>query len=533
MSELFPTSAAEAGEPIPVPMNDTATGPQVTADPARHELKRRTAHGALVSTVAQGAALVLRTGSTMLLARLLLPADYGLVGMTTAFTGFLGLFRDGGLSMASVQRDSITPAQSSTLFWVNLAVGVLLALLCAAIAPVLAVFYGEPRLVWVTVITGISFLFNGAGAQHRAILQRSLRFITLSVIDTVGLVLSVALGIGMAVAGGKYWALVVMAITPPIVSTVGVWFATGWIPGLPQRRSGIRSMLWFGGTLTLNSVVIYMAYNMEKVLLGRYWGAETLGIYGRAYQLINLPTETLNQTIGSVSFSALSRVQNDPARLRSYFMKGYGLLLSLVIPIAMACVLFADDLIRVFLGAKWHESAPVFRLLAPTVVAVAMMNPLGAVLLATGRVVRNFNLALLITPVVILGYVIGLRHGPQGVAAGYSIAMVLVIVPVVVWAKHGLPISGMDILTTLKPPFVSVLVGTAVMLAAASVMARIQPVFLRLVIESCLFLGIYAIVLLFAMKQKALYMNIVRETGLWPISAWRQRAARAESAEGI
>jgi O-antigen/teichoic acid export membrane protein len=358
-----------------------------------------------------------------------------------------------------------------------------------------------------------------------------LRFITLSVIDTVGLVLSVALGIGMALAGAKYWALVATASIPPIVSTLGVWVATGWIPGLPQRRSGIGSMLWFGGTLTVNSVVIYMAYNMEKVLLGRYWGAEILGIYGRAYQLINLPTETLNQTIGWVVFSALSRVQNDAVRLRSYFMKGYGLLLSLVIPIAMACVLFADDLIRIFLGAKWHASAPVFRLLAPTVVAVAMMNPLGAVLLATGRVVRNFNLALLITPVVILGYVIGLRHGPQGVAAGYSIAMVLLVVPIIVWAKHGLPISGMDILTTLKPPFVSVLVGTAGMLAATGLMNRIQPVFLRLVVESSLFLGVYASVLLFGMKQRTLYMGILRETGLWPISAWRQRPFRTQSTE--
>jgi PST family polysaccharide transporter len=513
------------------PVPERAEGAGVAANLHHHDLKRRAAHGALVSTVAQAGALVLRTGSTMLLARLLLPADYGLVGMVTAFTGFLGLFRDGGLSMASVQRDSITPAQSSTLFWVNVAVGVLLALLCAALAPVLAVFYGEPRLVWVTVVSGISFLFNGAGAQHRAMLQRTMRFITLSVIDTAGLVLSVALGIGLAVAGGTYWALVVMAVTPPIVSTLGVWLATGWIPGLPQRRSGIGSMLWFGGTLTLNSVVIYMAYNMEKVLLGRYWGAETLGIYGRAYQLINLPTETLNQTIGSVAFSALSRVQNDAVRLKSYFLKGYGLLLSLVIPIAMACVLFANDLIRVFLGAKWHESAPVFRLLAPTVVAVAMMNPLGSLLLATGRVVRNFNLALLITPVVIVGYVIGLRHGPQGVATGYSIAMTLLVVPVLLWAKHGLPITGMDILTTLKPPFVSVLIGTAGMLAAASLVDRIQPVFLRLVVESSLFLGVYAIVLLFGMKQKTLYMSIVRETGLWPISAWRQRAFRTESAE--
>jgi len=531
MSDLSTSPAVEPTDPVPVAMNDVGAGSQVATDPPPHELKRRTAHGALVSMIAQGATLVLRTGSMMLLARLLLPADYGLVGMTAAFTGFLGLFRDGGLSTASVQRDSITPAQASTLFWVNLAVGVLLTLLCTALGPALAIFYKEPRLVWVTIVSGISFLFNGAGAQHRAILQRNLRFIAVSVIDTTALVLSIALAIGVALAGGKYWALVVLNITPPIVGALGAWFTTGWIPGLPQRRSGIGSMLWFGGTLTLNSVIVYLAYNMEKVLLGRYWGAETLGIYGRAYQLINLPTDNLHQTISSVAFPAMSRVQNDPARLRSYFMKGYGLFLSLVIPIAVACVLFANDLILVFLGPQWHESVPVFRLLAPAIVAIAMINPLGSLLLATGRVVRNFNLSLLIAPIVIIGYVIGLRHGPQGVAAGYSIAMVLLVVPVALWARHGLPITGLDILSTLKPPIASVLVSAAGMLLLAGPVEHVHPVFVRLVVKSGLFFGLYASMMLFAMKQKALYMNILRETGLWPISAWRQRELRAETPE--
>src|SRR5437870_8668696 len=295
------------------------------------------ARGALVSTGAQAGTFVLRTGSLMVLARLLLKEDFGLVNMATAFTGFLGLLRDAGLSMATVQRASITRAQTSTLFWVNLAVGGLLALLAAVTAPMLAAFYGEPRLFWVTVALGTSFIFYGATAQHRAMLQRSMRFTALAIIDTGSLIVSIAIGIGMAVTGHGYWALVATMISYPAVSIVGVWLATGWIPGMPQRGSGIRSMLAYGGAVTLLNFVVYLAYNVDKVLVGRFWGAEALGTYGRAYQLINLPYENLHTTMGLVMFPALSRVQNDPARLRSYFLKGYSLFLSLVIPITTWC----------------------------------------------------------------------------------------------------------------------------------------------------------------------------------------------------
>jgi O-antigen/teichoic acid export membrane protein len=531
MSEPSESPSMDTIPPASTPMKDTGTVCEPMADPSPHELKRKTTHGALICTVAQAFALILRTGSTMVLARLLLPADYGLVAMTVAFTGFLGLFRDAGLSMAAVQRATITAAQTSTLFWVNLAVGILLAAICAAIAPALALFYHEPRLVWITVVSGVGYLFNGASAQHRAMMQRNMRFVALSVIDTLALILSIAVGIGSAFAGAGYWALVLMAIAPPIAGAVGVWLADGWIPGLPQRQAGVGSMIWYGGTLTLNSVITYFSYNVEKVLLGKFAGAETLGIYGRAYQLINLPTDSLHNTINSVAFPALSRVQGDPVRLRSYFLKGYGLFLSLVMPIAMACALFADDIIRVFLGAKWHDSAGVFRLLAPTVVALAMVNPFGPLLLATGRVVRNFKLGLLIGPVVIIGYLIGIRYGPEGVAAGYSAAMVVLVVPVVLWAKCDLPITNLNILETLKAPIVSVLVGAAVMLALAAPMGRLHSVFLRLVVESSIFFGVFAIVLLFVMKQQVTYFNILRETGLWPISALWQKVSRTSSAE--
>ena len=282
-----------------------------TIDLAPKELGRKTAHGALVSVSAQVCTLVLRTGSLALLARLLVKEDFGLVNMATTLTGFLTLFRDAGLSMATVQRSSITKAQTSTLFWLSLGLGGILAVLVAAAAPLLAAFYQQPRLFWVTVALGSTFLLNGAAAQHRALLQRTMRFGTIAIIDTGGIIVSIIVGVTLAWNGCRYWALVAMNIAPLATSLPAVWLLTGWTPTRPEWRSGVKQMVAYGGAITANNIIAYFAYNLDKVLVGRFCGAAALGIYGRAYQLITLPNDTIYNTVGSVIFPALSRVQND------------------------------------------------------------------------------------------------------------------------------------------------------------------------------------------------------------------------------
>jgi O-antigen/teichoic acid export membrane protein len=501
--------------------------PKVTdngaADPATHDLKGKTARGALVSTFGQGANFVFRMGSMVVLARLLAPADFGLVGMVTACTGFLGLFRDCGLSMATIQRASITRVQTSMLFWINLAAGAMLAALCLVMAPILATFYHEPRLFWVTVWLGASFVFNGAAAQHRAVLQRNMRFAVLALIDIVSLLVSIGVGIWMALAGEGYWALVGMTVSLPLVSFIGVWLFGGWVPGPPQRGAQVGSMLKYGGTVTLNTVIVYIAYNADKVLLGRFFGAEALGIYGRAYQLINLPTENLNATIGMVAFPALSRLQNDPERLKSYFLKGYSLFLSMVMPITMGCALFAEDIVRVFLGPKWGATAPLFRLLAPTILTFALINPLAWLMMATGRAGRSLKIALLIAPFVIIGYAVGLSHGPEGVAAGFSLATALLVVPVILWATHGTSITGVDTLKVVLRPLVSILIGAGATLLAWNFIYSLAPVLLRLVVANTILFGVYISVLWFVMGQKAVYLGLLRDIGVWPLAKRRSR----------
>jgi PST family polysaccharide transporter len=487
------------------------------------DLKRRTALGALASSASQASNMALRMVSMVVLARLLSPEDFGLVGMVTAVTGFIARFKEAGLSDAAVQSVSVNQDQLSMLFWINVALGCGLGLLCAVGAHTMANFYGEPRLFWIMLAMGTSFVFTGLATQHRAVLLRNMRIQVLAVIDIVSLVVSIVVSIAMAAAGYGYWALVWSAILLPVGGAVGVWVVAGWIPSWPRRNSGVRKMVIYGGTVTLNSVVVYLAYNVEKVLLGRYWGAEVLGIYGRAYNLVSLPTDSLHSTVGAVAFPALSRVQTDPARFRSYFLTIYSLFLSIALPITVACALFADDMVLVFLGAKWHQAAGVFRLLAPTILSFAVINPFGWLLFANGRVARSLKIALMIAPVTILSYVLGLGHGPEGVAVGFSIALVLLVVPVVLWSKQDTLITTRDAFKALAQPSGAILAGVALALLAGSWVNEVAWPLLRLTISCSLMFGGYLAVLLFVFGQKRNYVQLLQETGLWP--SWLRRPA--------
>jgi O-antigen/teichoic acid export membrane protein len=474
------------------------------------DLKQRAIRGGLARVVSQGSTLLLRMGSLMIMARLLVPKDFGLVGMVTAMIGIFSVFRDFGLSAAVVQRSTITAEQSSTLFWINLLVGATLSCITMAMAPFVAAFYHEPHLIGVTAVLATAFTFNAASVQHNAQMEREMRFVALSILDVFSLLVGVTVGITMALHGFGYWSLVATPTVTPLVYAISVWLTSGWIPGKPRRDEGVYSMLRFGGTLTLNGLITYLASNFDKVLLGRFWGVTALGIYGRAYQLINIPADSLNSAGGGVVFAALSRLQDEPARFRSYFLTGYSLVLSLTVPIAFSFGLFAADMIHVFLGSQWGSAVPVFRLLSPTTLGFAILSPLGWLLASCGRVARNLRIALVITPLLITGYVIGLHWGPKGVACAYSTVMMLAVVPLIAWASYKTPVSLRDLLLAVSRPLVSGIVAAAVALGLQFYYGPLLSPLPRLALGVLILSTAYSLMLLYVMKQKKLYMEIIR-----------------------
>ena len=476
---------------------------------AMPDLKRRTVRGGLARLCAQWAGLIFRMVSIVVLARLLTPSDFGLVGMVAAFTGILSYLRDFGLSSATVQRPAITEELISTLFWINMLVGALMSLLVAAMAPAVAHFYRQPQLFWMTLIVAFGFIFNAAGVQHSALLQRQMRFTTLSVVSLFSNVVGYVLAIAGAWAGYGYWALVVMSVATPLAATIGCWLTTGWVPGMPRDSAEVRSMLHFGSTLTLNGFISYIAFNAEKVMIGRVWGAEPIGLYGRAYQLLMIPTDLLNAAAAEVSFSALSRVQREPARLRSYFLKGFSLVLAMTLPITLVCALFASDVVHVLLGRNWTGAVEIVRRLAPSIAVLAIMRPLDWLIASMGLVTRGLKIMIVFAPIIITGYFIGLPYGPVGVATAYSTVMCLWVVPHVIWCVWGTPVSAQDILVTASRPLVSGILAGGVAYAAGLVAGPSLPPLVRLALESsALFVAFFGVLLFFA-EQRSLYVELL------------------------
>jgi PST family polysaccharide transporter len=474
------------------------------------DLKEKTIRGGAVRLASQVASLALRTGAIIVLARLLGPKDFGLVGMVTAFTGVLGWFRDFGLSAAAVQRLDITNDQHSTLFWINVLFGALLALVTLATAPAIAAFYDQPRLVWVAAVLGTAFLFNAMGIQHSALLQRQMRFTAMAAISMVSLMVGTSVAIGGAAIGYGYWALVANSVISPLVASIGFWLATGWVPGMPRRAAGIRSMMHFGGTLTLNGLIAYIGFNADKVMIGRVLGVDALGIYGRGFWLVSIPTDNLNSAVGEVAFSALSRLQNDPARLRRYFLKGFSFVLGLTLPITIACALFADDIVLVLLGPKWQASTEIVRLLAPTIVVMAVINPMGWLIYSLGLVRRSLKIALVFAPIVVLGSVLGLPHGAAGVAFAYSAVMVLWMVPHVAWCVHGTAISLPDVAAAVIRPLACGVMAGSVGYAVRLMCGEFLSPLPRLILESGVLAVTFFALLVFVAGQKALYLDLLR-----------------------
>jgi O-antigen/teichoic acid export membrane protein len=477
------------------------------------ELKGTSVRGGAITLIAQLLKFVVQTGSVMVVARLLSPEDFGLQGMVVAMTGVISLFRDAGLSLATVQRDVITHEQTSTLFWFNTALGAVLMLIAAAMAPVLVYFYNEPRLFWITIVSATAFFLNGLAVQHQALLHRSMWFVAMAKIEIAALIISAVVGIWMAWAGYGYWSLVGTTLANTLVGTVGSFIAVPWLPSRPTRNmeKGIGSMLHFGGTVTFNNLLVYLAYNADRVFLGRVWGSEAVGIYSRAYQLVNLPMQQLNTSIYNVAFPALSRIQNDAERLKRSFLTGYSVLLAINTPITIFTALYAEEAIRIMLGQKWLQATPVLQLLTPAILGFALVNPLGWFMMATGRTARSLRIAYLVLPVVIIGLLLGLPWGYKGVAAGFSAAVVLLVFPIVVWAIHGTGITIRNFLNTVKQPLLSGLVAGLCGYALRQALGSSVSWVVGLLIGAVVVFGVYAFLLLIVMGQKPLYVDLAKQ----------------------
>lgn len=424
--------------------------------------------GAAVMIAGRIAGFIATFFALAIVARILTPADYGLVAMVTSATAFFSLFADFGLSLVTVQRPVLTAEQSTTLFWVNAGFGLLLGLLSASLAPLLVTFYGDARLFWVTLCVALVFPITSLGTQHEALLKRNMKFRRLVIVRLLSTIFSVAASVAAALAGWGYWSLVVQPLALALSASLLFWLATPWVPGMPRRCEGLSSMLGFGSALTAHGMVGYLANNLDNILIGRYWGDAALGVYSTSYGLMMRPISLAGYGVGEAAIPALSRSVVTPAHLRATFRRMFELTCLLGLPICVAGAWWTDDIVLTVLGRKWTEAIPILFWLFIAALPRMLGVCTGWVYVATGRPGRMLSWQLFWTPLVALSFALGLPYGAVGVAAAYAIVNWIGLIPNYKYCFAGTSIDLRDIAVPLIRPFVCTALSVFVASACSS-----------------------------------------------------------------
>lgn len=436
-------------EPLPIEEDENR---HFRTDHLHDDLGGRTARGGAVTITSQGIKFFTSMAATVVLARLLTPQDYGMIGMVAVVTGFISMFKDLGLSTATIQKEKITGDQISTLFWINVGLSIAVMLLTTAIAPGVAWIYGEPRLTLITMGFAAGFLFGGLTVQHEALLRRQMRFSALATTEVISIVVGLIVAIALAWRGAGYWALVANQLVQGSAYAIGVWIVCDWRPGRPARYSGIRSMLAFGGNLTGFHVVNYFARNLDNMLIGLFWGSRQLGLYAKAYQLLLLPIDQINAPIAAVAIPALSRLTDSPERYRKAYLRILEKIALVTMPGMAFMIATSDWLVILILGPQWIQASRIFALLGLVGLLQPIANTTGWLFITQGRTREVFHWGVVSGAIMIISILVGLPWGAVGVATSYSVVYLSIVAPLLFWfvGRRG-PVRTRDFYRTVAP----------------------------------------------------------------------------------
>ena len=415
-------------------------------------LRHQSVRGGAVTMAAQASKFILTVGATAVLARILEPADFGLFAMVTAVTNIIARLKDMGLTGATIQRAEISHSQISTLFWVNALFGVLLAAVTVLCAPLIAWVYGRPELIPVTAALAGTFVLGGLAVQHLALLRRRMRFGAQAAVEVVALATGIVVAVVAARAGWRHWSLVFMQLANAAALLISVWLVCRWRPGLPRRGSGVRSMLAFGGNLTAVELLLAMSRQADKLLLGWRCGAGALGYYSKAYQLLLLPIQQISLPITNVAITALSRLQHDPERFRSFYRQALQITAALGMPLVVLMFVAAEDVVLTVLGNQWHATVPLFRLLAPAALIGVLGVATAWLYVALNQTHRQLRWTIISSSTLIVAVLIGLRWGPRGVATAFSLAVCALWLPGVAYCMATVPVRIRDVIAAVWRP---------------------------------------------------------------------------------
>jgi O-antigen/teichoic acid export membrane protein len=434
----------------PVP-NDLAADlpPEPAKEPAKEpaqlptELLPRMLRGSFWMLNSNLFARALNLARGVILARLLVPDDFGLFGLASVVIGFTSMFSDVGAGLFLLYSQDRVEDHVDTAFWANLGIASLLSGIVVAAAPLIARVYHRRDLIPVLAVLAISLWLQTATTVHRNLVRRDLRFRALAVVDAAVILTTFLAAVALAWRGYGVWAFVLSTLIGNAVSLLVFFYIYPWTPRWRFSAISFRALMPFSGWYVAQAIAWYLVFNVDNLIVGKFLGIEALGIYGLAYNYSLLPVALIGNTLGNVVYAELPRFYSDPPRFWSAFFMSSRLLNGLVCPAAAAIVVGAPDVFPILFGPKWISAIVPFQILAVYgAVRCIWMEPFGS----WGKFKPAFWLALGTLFLSALGIYLALPYGKNGVAvavlvtvgAAHVSALLVVSRSLQIWIR-GLP----------------------------------------------------------------------------------------------
>jgi O-antigen/teichoic acid export membrane protein len=415
-------STESAAATLPQPLGPAAPAP-AAAPPALHgRVVRGVAWKAASTVFGQLSRLLVAA----ILAHLLSPHDYGVAAMVLVFSSLVLVFSDLAFGQALIQRREISEADRSTVFWTSVGAGALLTVLGIGLSWPIAAFYGEPQVQGLFAVLSLGFLIGSLAATQTALLMRDMNFRSLELRDMGATVVGGAVGIVTALNGMGAWAIILQQLTVTAVASALVWVASRWRPRFTYSRASLRDLGGYSANVLGSRLLFYANRNLDNLLIGRFIGPAALGAYAVSYNVMITPMSQISLPLQEVMFPAMSRMQDDLARLRDAWMRANRLVGAITIPGMLGLIAVAPEFVAVVLGPKWDSAVPVLQILAWVGLLQSLQGMNGTILRAVDRTRTLLRYSVVVLVASTIAFVVGLPWGVVGVAAAYAISSTII-----------------------------------------------------------------------------------------------------------
>ena len=361
---------------------------------------------------------------SVVLARLLAPADFGLVSMGMVVTGFLVVIQYLGTSGVIIQRKDLPDRLLSSLFWLNAGFGLVLTIGLFAAADPLSQLFHRSDVAPIIRVLGVSFIVTAVGAVPSALLNRRMQFDVIAKVSFVAAIFQAITGVGMAYAGYGPWALVISTLVSSVVSSVGYWSMTHWFPSFTFDWPAIKSHGRMMTNLTFGNLVAYMVNDADKFIIGRWLGDVSLGYYTMASRFCLYPPHTIVPIVTRVLYPSYSRLQDDDESMQRLMLRASGGIAFITMPLMIGLVVLSAPFVHVVLSDKWQAAIELIALLAPIGILQSISSGSNGVMLAKDKTHWVFWTSSIRGAATILALMIGIPWGLRGVAIAYLVVSV-------------------------------------------------------------------------------------------------------------